>query len=182
MERSRGHKLLIVGAPFHAKIEKSPYLRHLQGKVSDLGDLVSFTGYVPYSQLPYYFGAADLTVVPSLWNEPFGKVVIESMSCEVPVVASARGGIPEIIGDGVTGRLVRNPESAEHLADAIAETLSRPQDAAAMSRAAGAKVMETFATATRIARTRSFYQSNMGRWSGQPVNSSSFREQISVPT
>lgn len=41
--------------------------------------------------------ASDLVVLPALWEEPFGRVVIEAMSAEVPVVASRSGGIPEIL-------------------------------------------------------------------------------------
>lgn len=48
-------------------------------------------------------GVADVTVLPALWDEPFGRVVIESMAAGVPVIASRRGGIPEIL----TGSWVR---------------------------------------------------------------------------
>jgi glycosyltransferase involved in cell wall biosynthesis len=43
------------------------------------------------------FSASDVTIVPSLWSEPFGRVIIESMACETPVVASRVGGISEIL-------------------------------------------------------------------------------------
>jgi hypothetical protein len=51
------------------------------------------------------YAAADVLLVPS-WAEPFGRVVIEAMSARCPVIATAAGGIPEIIEHGVDGLLV----------------------------------------------------------------------------
>jgi glycogen synthase len=51
------------------------------------------------------YSAADVLLVPS-WVEPFGRVVIEAMSARCPVIATAAGGIPEIIEHGVEGLLV----------------------------------------------------------------------------
>lgn len=69
---------------------------------------------------------ADIGVVPSVWVEPFGLVVLEYMSMGVPVVASAAGGPLEIITTGVDGFLVA-PGDATALAEAIASLASDPQ-------------------------------------------------------
>lgn len=50
-----------------------------------------------------FFPEIDYLIVPSLWHEPFGRVVVEANSYSIPVIASNRGGIPEIIIDGKTG-------------------------------------------------------------------------------
>ena len=63
-------------------------------------------------------GVADVTVLPALWEEPFGRVVIESMAAGVPVIASRRGGIPEILS-GEYSRLMVEPTDT----DAFAATL-----------------------------------------------------------
>lgn len=63
---------------------------------------------------------ADVVVVPSLCEEAFGKVVIEAMAAEVPVIASAVGGIPEILWPGFASHLVQPGD-----VDALAATLSR---------------------------------------------------------
>ena len=47
--------------------------------------------------MPKLLRASDVTVLPSIWSEPFGRIAIESMACETPVVASRVGGIPEIL-------------------------------------------------------------------------------------
>jgi glycosyltransferase involved in cell wall biosynthesis len=65
---------------------------------------------------------ATLAVVPSIWPEPFGIVVIEAMSGGCPVVGSRIGGIPEIVVDGETGLLVP-PADADVLRDTIARVL-----------------------------------------------------------
>jgi glycosyltransferase involved in cell wall biosynthesis len=50
-----------------------------------------------------FFGKIDVLVVPSVWHEPFGRVVIESFAHGVPVIAARRGGLPEIVEEGKTG-------------------------------------------------------------------------------
>jgi glycosyltransferase involved in cell wall biosynthesis len=65
------------------------------------------------------FRRSSIAVVPSVWAEPFGIVVIEAMAGGTPVVASHVGGIPEIIEDGISGVLVP-PGDASALREALA--------------------------------------------------------------
>jgi glycosyltransferase involved in cell wall biosynthesis len=63
---------------------------------------VTFLGYVTPENL---FQQIDVLVVPSRWHEPFSRVVVEAFAHGIPVIAAARGGIPEIVDDGQTGWL-----------------------------------------------------------------------------
>jgi len=67
--------------------------------------LLHCVGAVPRSRMPGFWNSVTVAVVPSLY-EPFGLVALEALSCGVPVVASAVGGLKEIVVDGESGVLV----------------------------------------------------------------------------
>lgn len=69
---------------------------------------ISFLGKIPWTELNYRYQNSDVTVVPSIYYEILGNVVIESMSCGTPVIASRIGGITELIEDGRNGYLVES--------------------------------------------------------------------------
>ncbi|GGA36341.1 glycosyltransferase [Pelagibacterium lentulum] len=77
---------------------------------------LQFRGFISPGEL---FEQIDALVVPSRWNEPFGRVVIEAMSFGLPVLGANKGGIPELIEPGKTGELF-DPESPDNLKEAIA--------------------------------------------------------------
>jgi glycosyltransferase involved in cell wall biosynthesis len=88
-------------------------------------------GQVPHRQLPLYYSMADVFAFPSLY-EAMGKVVVEAMACETPVVASRVGGIVEIINDGVNGLLVQ-PRDTKSLSQSILTILQDGQLARRLS-------------------------------------------------
>jgi len=75
--------------------------------------------------VPDLLGSATIAVVPSVWGEAFGLTVVEAMAAGVPVIASAVGGIPELLENGRTGMLVP-PGDSRSLADAIRSLLDDP--------------------------------------------------------
>ena len=83
-----------------------------------------FVGRIPQSELPYYYGACDIFVIPSI-IEAFGLVTVEAMACGRPVIGSNVGGIPDIIKDGLNGFLVK-PRDPEDLAKKIVFLLKNP--------------------------------------------------------
>jgi D-inositol-3-phosphate glycosyltransferase len=101
--------VLIVGGDRRSRRQVS----HLQELASDLGigERVCFLGAVDHEQLPLYYNAADVCVVPSYY-ESFGLVALEAMACGTPVVASRVGGLTGTVRDGETGYLIswRCPE------------------------------------------------------------------------
>jgi glycosyltransferase involved in cell wall biosynthesis len=92
-------KLLIAGNPVcHGSIEEGEkYLRFLKQLSTQLeiDKHVEFLGHV--TNTPSLYQASDVTVLPSVYSEPFGRTIIESMACGVPMLASRIGGIPEVL-------------------------------------------------------------------------------------
>jgi glycosyltransferase involved in cell wall biosynthesis len=107
-----------------------------------IGDDVTFLGWVPNSELPPYYRAAAVSVIPSL-EEGFGIPAAEAMGCQTPVVASDAGGLPEVVEDRVTGLIVRRGDSAA-LADAIGGLLADPARRAQMGRAGRERALRLF--------------------------------------
>lgn len=75
---------------------------------------VIFKGMLTSSELSIEYEQANVLIVPSVWEEPFGRVLIEGNYYGLPVIASNRGGIPEII-DTVGGGVLYDPENIEDL-------------------------------------------------------------------
>ncbi|MGI8552955.1 MAG: glycosyltransferase [Dehalococcoidia bacterium] len=107
--KRRDAQVLIVGDDGQAGGE----LKRLQARAIEVGvaDRVRFVGAVNQSELPTYYNAADVCVVPSHY-ESFGLVAVEAMACGVPVVAARVGGLATTVRDGETGYLIpwRAPE------------------------------------------------------------------------
>ncbi len=67
---------------------------------------ILYLGVLNQKELPMYYSAADLLIVPSVHEEGFGRVIIESLACGTPVIGSSRGAIPEAMDENV-GRLIK---------------------------------------------------------------------------
>lgn len=111
--------LVIVGSAFYGSHRMTPYTRQLHRLGNRFPGHVKFVPYVPYSEVPSWFVAADLAVVPSDRREAFGLVNVEAMACGLPVVGTRAGGMTEVIEEGVTGFLV----DPDHPQDELKERL-----------------------------------------------------------
>lgn len=108
---------------------------------------VEYLGWKNHADVARYMNACDLLVVPSRW-EGFGLVAIEAMRAGKPVVASAVGGLPEIVSDGVTGRLF----AAEDPQALRAALLAGSDEDLRMMGAAGREKFERSFTSDRLHR------------------------------
>ncbi len=98
--------LVIVGSAFYGSHQMTAYTRQLHRLGRRWRNHIHFVPYVPYTQVPDWFLAADMAVVPSGRREAFGLVNVEAMSCGLPVIATRVGGIKEIVEHGGNGFLV----------------------------------------------------------------------------
>jgi len=99
-----------------------------------LGDDVRYVGHLERAELAALVGASAVALVTPVWAEPFGMVVAEAMACGTPVVAFARGGIPEIV-DATSGRLLDPPVDDVLTAGDLARATVALHEAAALDRA-----------------------------------------------
>ena len=118
-------RLIIVGDG-----EERPRLAQVARDLG-LAARVTFAGERTHEEVIRYMRAADLFVLPSL-IESFGIVLVEAMSCGLPIVASNVMGIPAVVEDGANGLLVP-PGDAAALADRVIRLLTDPAAASAMS-------------------------------------------------
>ena len=130
---------------------------------------VEFAGAVSSQEIPQMFAAMDVMALPSLtrknWKEQFGRVLIEAMACETPVIGSDSGEIPNVIGDA---GLVTPEGDAQALAAAIARLGSDPALCADLTRRGRQRVLDRFTQEQVARRTAALYQdvlSGAGRMS-----------------
>lgn len=128
-----------------------------------LGEHVSFLPPLPSTQMPSFYQALDLIVLPSLtrpnWKEQFGRVLVEAMACGVPPIGSASGEIPNVIGDaGVVGA----EGDADALRAAIARLMAEPGWRARLGEQGRQRVLAQFTQAQIARRTWDVYCQVLG--------------------
>ena len=111
-------KLMILGSSFFddAKNEDA-FLLALKNKAKHIEGKIVFTGFVPYSRVPEYLRLANIAVLPSMWEEPFGLTIVEAMAAGLPLITTKSGGIPEIC-EGVA-ILIERDDIVNRLAQSI---------------------------------------------------------------
>jgi D-inositol-3-phosphate glycosyltransferase len=146
--------LILVGGASGADGEAALGATRTLAAELGVADRVAFVEPRPHHLLSSYYRAADIVVVPSR-SESFGLVALEAAACGVPVVASAVGGLLNVVHDGVTGVLVegRHPD---RFSRAIAQLLDGPSAAADMGAAAAVRARR-FTWSFTAARLRRLY-------------------------
>ena len=119
-----------------------------------LGDHVEFV--TEQQDLVPWLSAADLFLLPSS-QESFGLAALEAMSCEVPVIASCIGGVPEVITDGVTG-ILRPPDDVDGMSEAAIALLQNPSRRRDLATAAALDVRRRFSEEEIVPRYEQYYE------------------------
>ncbi len=163
--------VLCAGAPDTPEIGAETEARVARLE-AERGNVIWIREMLPKPHVIQLLTHATAFVCPSIY-EPLGIVNLEAMACETAVVATAVGGIPEVVADGETGILVpfeQTPEGepadpdalARGLADGVNELLADPARAEVMGKAGRARVLERFTWTEVARRTLALYEELAG--------------------
>ncbi|HET8675449.1 MAG TPA: N-acetyl-alpha-D-glucosaminyl L-malate synthase BshA [Blastocatellia bacterium] len=122
---------------------------------------VEFVGKQPQSQIRDYLSVADLLLLPSL-TESFGLAALEAMACQVPVIATRVGGLPEVVEDGECGYLL-GVGDVQGMADRAIEILSDAGLGERLGRRGREIAVSRFTTEKIIPQYEALYQNVLGR-------------------
>lgn len=136
-------RLLISGSSFFQGAAKTDYERELVELARPIADSIVFTGFLPHETLKYLYSAADIVVMPSVWQEPCALVMFEAMASGTLLIGTTVGGVPEVVSDGHNGLLVPAGNVAE-LARALCGALEDPASMQRMAQAGRATIVEKF--------------------------------------
>lgn len=151
------HKLFIAG-----QIREKDYFEKIRDDISKLGEKgnckAEYVGCVPDEEIVSFYGGLSVFVCPSL-SEEFGIVALEAMACEIPVIASAEGGLKTIINDGENGLLFEKGNDGE-LKDKLTAVLTDRGYALKLARNGRKRVQEIYSI-KKTAQLLSTYISEM---------------------
>ncbi|HEY4134888.1 MAG TPA: glycosyltransferase family 4 protein [Alphaproteobacteria bacterium] len=140
LEQTKGIETLLCALPLLRGPKKIELLVAGTGNKKYVSSLMemgneSNVQWLGFQKPSEFFQKIDVLVVPSIWDEPFGRVVIEAYSHGVPVIVANRGGLPELVDNGKTG-LIFEAASVHSLAEKICQIMNAPLLRQAMSIAA----------------------------------------------
>ncbi|ETR64811.1 MAG: hypothetical protein OMM_15311 [Candidatus Magnetoglobus multicellularis str. Araruama] len=120
-------------------------------------DKIIFTGYIKRSELSKIYYLSDLVVVPSRVNDACPNVVLETQACGIPLVATRRGGIPELVVEGKSALLYDDPDDYTALKKNLDFFLDNPQKAREFGQFGANHVRRNFLWQHTVNRTEALY-------------------------
>lgn len=155
-------RFVLVGAPVYGTEGHGGYADEVRRKIDQLGlsDRVVLAGF--RDDMPAVMRGLDVLVHTSSEPEPFGRTLIEAMASARPVVATAAGGVPEVVSDGETGVLVP-PRDARALADAIRRLAEDAPLRDKLGRAGRERAVTRFGADRHAAAVEAVYRAVVGR-------------------
>lgn len=122
--KNKDFKLLIVGSYYYASGMISEFEKELKQLAEDMKEKIVFTGFIPYDEVSKVYSIADISIIPSVWNDPAPLTVIESMASGLPLITTYSGGIPEYANEKCAIFLHRDCNLVDNLAIAIEKILN----------------------------------------------------------
>jgi glycosyltransferase involved in cell wall biosynthesis len=101
----------------------TPFYRRLQQQLQQASGRVVLTGFIPPAQIASVYQAGDIFVGPSQIEEGLGIVFLEASASGLPIIATRKGGIPEVVRPEINGILLERHDDARELADHIVQLL-----------------------------------------------------------
>jgi spore coat protein SA len=114
--------LVLVGGTEFGRgrtMRETPFLKELRRRVETAPGRVVLTGFIPPAEIPGAYLLGDIFVGPSQIEEGLGLVFLEAAAAGLPIIATRRGGIPEIVREDINGLLLQQPDDPRELADKI---------------------------------------------------------------
>ena len=128
LKENKEIKLLIVGGSFYGnEARETPFIKELIKLSWDVRQQIIFTGFRPYEEIPALLAIADVAVLPSIWDEPFGLAHIEAMAAGLPIITTNHGGIPETVTPDCAVMLDIDELLPQHIAEAVIDLKEHPE-------------------------------------------------------
>ena len=121
-EIAPGAALVLVGGTEYGRnrtMRETPFMAQLRRDLARAPGKVVLTGFIPPADMPRAYLLGDVFVGPSQIEEGLGLVFLEAAAAGLPIIATARGGIPEVVRDGFNGLLLRQKDDDAELAEKI---------------------------------------------------------------
>lgn len=151
LEAARATAIALVNRPdwraqfFISQPDKNPrYMAEVQSALAPLGQRAEILVNAPFEQVKAGFEKAALALVPSIWNEPFGRTALEAMAGGAALICSGRGGLDEVIGRESEGAALRAEPTADALQGAIERLVGDEAERAALAAAGQRRARRRF--------------------------------------
>ena len=112
-------KVIIIGSATFGQKSKSDYEEEIKLLSNSMNKNIIYTGYIHNSNIPKINSIVDISVVPSIWEEPAGLVVLEALSLGIPLIVTDSGGISEYINDECAITVKRDENLINNLSNSL---------------------------------------------------------------
>ncbi len=116
------HGYMIGGRRHAESVRLSDYEIKVSAIMEQIGSQAHFEGFYPYEKTMQMFAESEIVVIPSLWEEPFGRTGIEAIAHGCAVITSGRGGLKEIVGDSA---IILEDVTGETIAEALKKLITQ---------------------------------------------------------
>ena len=124
--------LLVAGGKWFSTNSKNKYYRELETISKEFNNKINFLGYVNHEDIRILYYLSYISVVPSMWEEPAGRVVLEAEAMQTPIIAAESGGLPEYLKNDCAFLIKKDPNFICNLSKKISFLLDNDINAKKM--------------------------------------------------